>query len=65
MTKLAEKSGLSQSTVSLIERELRNPTLDTLLRICAVLNIELGNVLLKASEAVRRGTQSKPAKNRK
>jgi transcriptional regulator with XRE-family HTH domain len=64
MTRLAEKSGISQSTVSLIERELRNPTLDTLLRIADVLKIELGQILLNASATARQGGFSKPAKNR-
>jgi DNA-binding Xre family transcriptional regulator len=32
----------------LIDRELRKPTLDTLLRIAEVLEVRLGDVLLKA-----------------
>ena len=59
MTVLAQKSGLSQATVSLIEHELRNPTLDTLLRISEVLNVELGEVLIRASKAVKRGKSPK------
>ena len=52
MTRLAEKSGLSQSMISLVERDLRNPTLDTLLRIAEVLQIELSDVLVKAKRNV-------------
>jgi len=48
MTRLAEQSGLSQSMISLVERDLRNPTLDTLLRLTDVLEIELSTVLVKA-----------------
>ena len=51
MTRLAEQAGLSQSMISLIEHDLRNPTLDTLLRITAVLEIELPEVLIKAKAA--------------
>lgn len=48
MNVLAQKAGLSQSIVSLIERDLRNPTLDTLLRIAEVLEIDLGEILTQA-----------------
>jgi transcriptional regulator with XRE-family HTH domain len=51
MNRLAEKSGLSQSMVSLVERGLRNPTLDTLLRIAAALNVDLSGLIKKASTA--------------
>ena len=51
---LAPKAGLSASTLSLIDRELRNPTLDTLLRIAGVLGVELGEVLIQASAEVRK-----------
>ncbi len=51
---LAPKAGLSASTLSLIERELRNPTLDTLLRIAEVLEVELGELLIQASADVRK-----------
>lgn len=45
MNVLAAKAGLSQQTVSYVEREMRNPTLDTLLRISAVLDVDLGEIL--------------------
>lgn len=45
---LAKRCGLNQSTISLTDRGLRKPTLDTLLRMAAVLKIRLGAVLLKA-----------------
>ena len=48
MYQLAPKAGLSPSTLSLIDRELRKPTLDTLLRIAEVLEVRLGDILLKA-----------------
>ena len=48
MTALAEQAGLSQQMISYVERGLRNPTLDTLLRITGVLEIELGEVVRRA-----------------
>ena len=56
---LAPKAGLSASTLSLIERELRNPTLDTLLRIAGVLEVELGELLIQASAEVRTRAKKK------
>jgi len=52
MTRLAEQAGLSQSMISLVERDLRNPTLDTLLRVTEVLEIELSDVLIQAKQSV-------------
>ena len=48
MNVVAQRSGLSHSIVSLIERELRNPTLDTLLRIAEAIGIDLGGVITRA-----------------
>lgn len=45
MERLAEQAGLSTSMISLFERDLRNPTLDTLLRIAEVLQINLGDLI--------------------
>lgn len=50
MTRLAQDAGLSQQMVSYVERGLRNPTLDTLLRIANVLEIDLSEVIRKASK---------------
>ena len=51
MTRLAEKAGLSQAMISFVERQIRNPTLETLLRIAAVLELDLGDVIQRASKA--------------
>ena len=53
MTQLAEQSGLSRATISFVERELRHPTLDTLLRICAVLKVDLADVIREATIDVK------------
>ena len=48
MNTLARKAGLSQAMISFVERDLRNPTLDLLLRITDVLELSLGEVIAKA-----------------
>ena len=53
MTTVAEKAGLSQQMVSYVEREMRSPTLDTLLRIADALEIDLGDVLQRAQRAAQ------------
>ncbi len=50
MNVVAQRAGLSHSIVSLIERDLRNPTLDTLLRITEAMEIDLGGVISQASK---------------
>jgi transcriptional regulator with XRE-family HTH domain len=52
MERLAEKAGLSQGTISLVERDLRNPTLDTLLRVAEVLKVDLGRVIQQSAAEV-------------
>ena len=54
MTRLAEMSGLSQGMISLVEHEERNPSLETLMRICVALEIELSAVLNRAEHAAKR-----------
>ena len=48
MERLAEKAGLSQGMISLVERDLRNPTIETLLRISEALDLNLGRIVLRA-----------------
>lgn len=55
MTRLAEMSGLSQGMISLIEHEQRNPSLDTLMRICVALGVELSTVLVRAERLAKVG----------
>lgn len=54
MDSLAERAGLSQGAISLVERDLRNPTLDTLLRIAEVLEVDLGKLIQKALRNARK-----------
>ena len=54
MNVVAQRSGLSHSIISLIEREMRSPTLDTLLRIADAIDIDLGEVLTRARNTLRK-----------
>jgi transcriptional regulator with XRE-family HTH domain len=54
MTVVAQRSGLSHSIISLIERDMRSPTLDTLLRIADAIDIDLGEVLTRARKALHK-----------
>jgi transcriptional regulator with XRE-family HTH domain len=50
MTVLSERAGLSQQSISYVEREMRIPNLDTLLRIAEVLEVDLSDVINRASK---------------
>lgn len=51
MSAVAEKAGLSQQMVSYVERGMRVPTLETLLRISAALDVDLSEVISGAEKA--------------
>ena len=55
MTVLAERSGLSQPSVSYIERGMRIPGLDTLLSIAGTLGVELSEIIAMAVKPASRG----------
>lgn len=48
MSAVAERGGLSQQMVSYVERGLRKPNLDTLLRISAALKLAPADLLAEA-----------------
>jgi transcriptional regulator with XRE-family HTH domain len=50
MNEVARRTGLAQQTVSFVERGMRMPTLDTLLRITGALDLELWKVLREAGK---------------
>lgn len=50
MTRVAEGAALSRQMVSYVEKGLRIPTVDTLLRITRVLEIDAADVISRASE---------------
>jgi transcriptional regulator with XRE-family HTH domain len=49
---LAERAGLSQSLISTLETNPWNPTLDTLLRIGDALEVDVGEMIMKARKTV-------------
>jgi transcriptional regulator with XRE-family HTH domain len=48
---ISQRSGISQPMVGYVERGLRNPTLETLLRMADAVGVELEDVLRKARRA--------------
>ena len=48
LSTVAERAGLSHQMVSFVEREVRNPTLETLVRITDALEIDLAEVVKRA-----------------
>lgn len=59
MNTVSERAGLSRMMVSYVERQERNPTLDTLLRLSEALEIDLAELIQRAQRAAARST-SKP-----
>jgi transcriptional regulator with XRE-family HTH domain len=51
LSALASAAGLSHQMVSFVEKERRNPTLDTLLRIAGALKIDLAEIIRRAMES--------------
>ena len=51
MNAVAERAGISQQMVSYVEREMRNPTLETLLRISAAIEIDFAHVMHQAMQS--------------
>jgi transcriptional regulator with XRE-family HTH domain len=48
MNEVAARAGLSHTMISRVERGLRRPTLDTLLRIAGAMKLDLWPLLKKA-----------------
>lgn len=48
LNSLAAKAGLSRQTLTFVEQELRNPTLDTLLRITSAMGTDLEKIIARA-----------------
>jgi transcriptional regulator with XRE-family HTH domain len=51
MNAVAERGGLSQQMVSYVERGMRKPTVDTLLRIAYAIGMDIADVLHRAQSA--------------
>jgi transcriptional regulator with XRE-family HTH domain len=65
LNKLAQEAGLSRQTISFIEHEVQNPTLDTLLRIAAVLGIDLDRLIKRARTRAEHETGKKSPRDGK
>jgi transcriptional regulator with XRE-family HTH domain len=51
---VAERSGLSEQTIGYVERGLRHPSLETVVRMASALKVDLGDVIKQAYKAVSR-----------
>jgi transcriptional regulator with XRE-family HTH domain len=60
MNELSQKAGIGLTTVSYIERGIRSPSLDSLLRIANVLDVELWQLI---REATAKAVHSRKPKN--
>jgi transcriptional regulator with XRE-family HTH domain len=54
LTAVAAAAGLSRQMISFVEQETRNPTLDTVLRICDAIGIDFEAVLKRANREARK-----------
>jgi transcriptional regulator with XRE-family HTH domain len=54
LSRLARRAGLSQAMISFVEREIQNPSLDTLPRIAEVLELNLDDAIRNARLAALR-----------
>jgi transcriptional regulator with XRE-family HTH domain len=54
MNRLAAEAGLSQQSVSYVERQMRIPSLDTLLRMTDALGVDLSALLARAIRLARK-----------
>jgi transcriptional regulator with XRE-family HTH domain len=51
MSAVAERAGLSQQMVSYVEREMRTPNLDTVLRMAHALDLDAADLIRRAQKA--------------
>ena len=50
LTRLSEKAGLSRQTIGFLEQRKRIPTLETMARIAAALDVELSDLIREAEK---------------
>jgi transcriptional regulator with XRE-family HTH domain len=51
---VAERSGLSEQMVGYVERGLRRPSLETVVRLASALEVDLGDIIKRAYKAASR-----------
>ena len=49
---VAQESGMSPQMIGYVENEMRNPTLETVLRIAEAMNVDLAEIIRKAQAGV-------------
>ena len=57
---VSKRSGISQSTLSLVERGLRNPTMELILRIADAIGADLPAIMKQAQETITKSRPGKP-----
>lgn len=56
---VAKRCGVSQSMLSLVERGLRNPTLETILKISDALEVDLSDIVRRATARAKTQLKAK------
>lgn len=59
---LSERSGLAQQTIGYVEREMRNPSFETILRIAEGLEVDLAEFIRRARKKSNLPAVIKPAR---
>lgn len=59
---VAQRSGVSESMVGLVERGLRNPSIELLLRMSDGVGVNLAEVITKATRRSERGNRKQSRK---
>jgi len=54
LSAVATAAGLSRQMISFVEQETRNPTLDTILRMCDAMDVNIETVLKQAQREARK-----------
>ena len=54
---IAQESGLSPQMIGYVERGLRNPTLETVLRMAAAMNVDFEKILRQARKELARSAK--------
>jgi transcriptional regulator with XRE-family HTH domain len=56
---IAQESGLSPQMVGYVEQGIRNPTLETVLRMCEAMNVEFEEIIKQARIEVSRSSKKR------
>jgi transcriptional regulator with XRE-family HTH domain len=52
---VAQRSGISEQMIGYVERGLRQPSLETVVRIASGIGVDLGNIVKQANKVVSQG----------